>query len=136
MDEKYQYLEQEDTIDIKSFIIKNLKHWYLFATFLLITFFIAILVNRFSTPVYKVSTWILISEKQDPLELENRIVPSLYGNPYKLQNEIGILKLKNNKVRLALQLGTDKKSLIKQINQDKIIDTPLLEIDQKNWVYQ
>ncbi len=45
-------------------------------------------------------------------------------------------KLKNNKVRLALQLGTDKEALIKQINQDKIIDTPLLEIDQKNWVYQ
>ena len=45
-------------------------------------------------------------------------------------------KLKNNKVRLALQLGTDKKALIKKINQDNIIDTPLLEIDQKNWVYQ
>ena len=45
-------------------------------------------------------------------------------------------KLKNSKIRLALQLGIDKESLIKKINQDKIIDTPLLEIDQKNWVYQ
>lgn len=44
--------------------------------------------------------------------------------------------LKNDKVRLALQLGTDKQSLINDISQDKIIDTPLLEIDQKNWVYQ
>ena len=94
MDEKYQYVEQDDTIDIKSLVIKNLKHWYLFVFFLLIAFFIAILVNKFSIPIYKVSTWILISEKQDPLELENRIVPSLYGNPYKLENEIGILKSK------------------------------------------
>lgn len=45
-------------------------------------------------------------------------------------------KLKNDKVRLALQLGTDKESLTKSINEEKIIDTPLLEIDQKNWVYQ
>ncbi len=45
-------------------------------------------------------------------------------------------KLKNNKIRLALQLGTDKQSLIKVIHQDKVIDTPLLEIDQKNWVNQ
>jgi len=45
-------------------------------------------------------------------------------------------KLKNNKIRLALQLGTDKDSLVKSIHEERIIDTPLLEIDQKNWVYQ
>ncbi|MBN2096184.1 hypothetical protein JW752_02170 [Candidatus Peregrinibacteria bacterium] len=45
-------------------------------------------------------------------------------------------QLKNNKVRLALQLGTDKKSLVQEIGQNQIIDTPLLEIDQSNWVYQ
>ncbi len=44
--------------------------------------------------------------------------------------------LKSSKVRLALQLGTDKQSLAEEIGQSKIIDTPLLEIDQKNWVYQ
>lgn len=44
--------------------------------------------------------------------------------------------LKNNNVRLALQLGTDKKSLIESIGQNKIIDTPLLEISQMDWVYQ
>jgi peptide/nickel transport system substrate-binding protein len=45
-------------------------------------------------------------------------------------------KLKGAKVRLALQLGTDKESLIKEIGQHKIIDTPLLEIDQENWMHQ
>ncbi|MCK5851344.1 MAG: hypothetical protein KAH23_10550, partial [Kiritimatiellae bacterium] len=45
-------------------------------------------------------------------------------------------KLKNSKVRLALQLGTDKESLISEISESKIVDTPLLEIDQSNWVYQ
>ena len=46
------------------------------------------------------------------------------------------IKLKGSKVRLALQLGTDKESLIKEIGQDKVIDTPLLEIDQENWFNQ
>jgi len=45
-------------------------------------------------------------------------------------------KLKNSKVRLALQLGTDKQGLIKNIGQHQIIDTPLLEINQENWVNQ
>jgi ABC-type transport system substrate-binding protein len=45
-------------------------------------------------------------------------------------------KLKDAKVRLALQLGTDKQSLIEAINQQKVIDTPLLEINQENWVHQ
>ena len=45
-------------------------------------------------------------------------------------------KLKNSKVRLALQLGTDKQRLIENIGQHKIIDTPLLEINQDNWVNQ
>ncbi len=45
-------------------------------------------------------------------------------------------KLKDPKVRLALQLGTDKDAIVKALGQTKRIDTPLLEIDQKNWVYQ
>jgi ABC-type transport system substrate-binding protein len=45
-------------------------------------------------------------------------------------------KLKGSKVRLALQLGTDKENLIEEIGQHQIIDTPLLEIDQGNWMHQ
>lgn len=45
-------------------------------------------------------------------------------------------KLKESGVRLALQLGTDKESLVQKINEVKIIDTPLLEIDQENWIHQ
>lgn len=45
-------------------------------------------------------------------------------------------KLKDSQVRLGLQLGTDKQTLIEKVNQYKIIDTPLLEINQENWVNQ
>ncbi len=45
-------------------------------------------------------------------------------------------KLKNSKVRLALQMATDKENLAKAIGETKVVDTPLLEIDQENWVNQ
>ncbi|MBN1258482.1 hypothetical protein JXA05_01865 [Candidatus Peregrinibacteria bacterium] len=45
-------------------------------------------------------------------------------------------KLKNSNVRLALQLGTDKEGIVKTIGETKMVDTPLLEIDQENWVNQ
>lgn len=44
--------------------------------------------------------------------------------------------LKARPVRLALQLGTDKSAIADALGQTQIIDTPLLEINQKNWVYQ
>ncbi len=43
-------------------------------------------------------------------------------------------KLKVTDVRLALQLGTDKDDILKKINENVRTDTPLLEIDQENWV--
>ncbi len=51
-----------------------------------------------------------------------------------INNESPILK--EAQVRLALQLGTDKESLIKSIGQHQVIDTPLLEINQENWINQ
>ena len=82
MDEKYPYIEEEESIDIRAFILKNLKYWYLYVLFLVIAIFIATLVNKFSTPVYKVSTWILIRDEENPLDPQNFVGTSLYGNPY------------------------------------------------------
>ncbi len=43
---------------------------------------------------------------------------------------------KDQKTRLGLQLATNKKELIEIINEQKIIDTPLLEINNKDWQYK
>ena len=95
MEERYPYIESEESIDIRGFIIKNLRYWYIYVLFLVIAFFIATLVNKFTTPVYKVTAWILIRDEENPLDPQNYVGASLYGNPYKLQNEIGILKSKD-----------------------------------------
>ncbi len=39
-------------------------------------------------------------------------------------------------VRLALQKAIDKKELIGNLSEKKIVDTPLMELSQEDWVYQ
>ena len=44
--------------------------------------------------------------------------------------------LQDQQLRLGLQLGTDKSSLVDSIGESVIVDTPLLEIDTSDWRYQ
>src|SRR5512133_3279695 len=94
-EERFVDFEAEDSIDIKAFLTKCLRQWYLFAAVLVVALFIAVVVNRFSEPEYKVTTYMLIRDEENPLDPQNFIGASLYGNPYKLQNEIGILQSKS-----------------------------------------
>lgn len=43
--------------------------------------------------------------------------------------------LKDQKLRLGLQLGTDKQKIVDTIGESVIVDTPLLEIDNADWRY-
>lgn len=42
----------------------------------------------------------------------------------------------DQKLRLGLQLGTDKEGIVETINESLIVDTPLLELDLSDWRYQ
>ncbi|MBI2464016.1 hypothetical protein HYV57_03605 [Candidatus Peregrinibacteria bacterium] len=44
--------------------------------------------------------------------------------------------LKNSSVRLGLSKAIDKKNLIQILGLKKQIDTPLLELDQENWIHK
>ena len=43
--------------------------------------------------------------------------------------------LEDTKLRIGLQLGTDKKKLVEDINESLIVDTPLMELDASDWRY-
>ncbi len=43
--------------------------------------------------------------------------------------------LSDQKLRLGLQLGTDKQRLVEAIGESEIVDTPLLEINESDWRY-
>ena len=105
MDERYIDVDNEDSIDIKAFLFKCLRQWYYFGAFLGVAFLIAILFNKFTSPVYKVTNYVLVSDKEDPLDPQNFIGTSLYGNPYTLQNEIGLLQSKSLTERALRELN-------------------------------
>lgn len=44
--------------------------------------------------------------------------------------------LSDPNLRLGLQLGTDKQAIAESVQNAKIVDTPLLEIDTSDWRYQ
>lgn len=44
--------------------------------------------------------------------------------------------MKDAKLRLGLQLGTDKLALAGAVHEQKIVDTPLLELDTGDWHYK
>src|SRR3989344_5955523 len=43
--------------------------------------------------------------------------------------------LRGQKLRLGLQLGTNKQEIVDTIGESEIVDTPLLEIDDQDWRY-
>ena len=53
-------LEQEDSVDIKSWIVKFLSYWYLFLIFGFLAVVGGYLFNRYADRVYQVSSTIYI----------------------------------------------------------------------------
>ena len=70
-DERYVDFEAEDSIDIKAFLVKCFHQWYYFAAFLFVALLIAMAINRFTSPVYKVTTFLLIRDEENPLDPQN-----------------------------------------------------------------
>ncbi len=70
--------------------------------------------------------------KQNRFEIANYHLPQYVA--LFLNNDSKILK--NEKVRLALQLATNREKIAKDLEEDMIIDDPLMEIDNQNWIYQ
>jgi len=104
-DERFVDFDSEESIDIKAFLFKCLHQWHYFVAFLVVAFLIATLINRFTPPVYKVTTFLLIRDEENPLDPQNFVGASLYGNPYKLQNEIGVLQSKSLTERAIQELS-------------------------------
>lgn len=113
-EERTGYIEAEESIDIRAFLFKCFRYWYVFLAMLFLAMSLAVLFNRFSTPHYKVSAYILIKDEENPLDPEKFIGSSLYGNPYTLQNEIGLLRSKSltaravNKLNLVVSYFSDE----------------------------
>ena len=68
-----EFNSQEQAIDYKALLFKILSNWYLFAIAILISLALAFMFNKYTKPVYKVKTTVLIKGEQrnmiDPQKL-------------------------------------------------------------------
>jgi capsular exopolysaccharide synthesis family protein len=101
MDPNYPYPPQansneDDNIDIKRYLSLFISNWYWFAIALFIALTLAYGINRYSQPVYSVSSTLLIKDDQIA-SLNNNVASVLPGgdifkSQQNLKNEMGILK--------------------------------------------
>ncbi|MCD4724682.1 MAG: hypothetical protein K8R63_07540, partial [Bacteroidales bacterium] len=83
---------REESIDYKAIFLKFFRYWYFFLISIIIALTIAWLFNKFTKPVYEVSSTILIKDpgKADPQTL---IGMGAYGRMQdNIQNEIVVIK--------------------------------------------
>ena len=67
----YQSFLDEETVDIKELLYKFISHWRLFALTIPLALTVAYFINRYSNPIYKMTSSVLISlEKSGASELE------------------------------------------------------------------
>jgi peptide/nickel transport system substrate-binding protein len=74
----------------------------------------------------------------DEIDMANRFIFSNYELPqytalfFNMDSEV----LKKDKVRLALQKSVDKAELMKGLQSKTAVDTPLMELNQSDWIYK
>lgn len=84
-------LEEEEGIDLRKWLFRILDNWLFFLICAFVALSIAYLYNKFSVSEYQLSASLLIREKDNPLDKGDMLRLTLYNNPYKLENEIGIV---------------------------------------------
>ena len=100
--------QDDEGMDVKRYISLLFSNWYWFAAAIFISFTLSYGINRYSAPVFNVTSTILIKD-----DLKNayaglpQIFPGTeaYANQQNIKNEIGILKSfeLNKKVMLSLR---------------------------------
>jgi len=74
----------------------------------------------------------------DKVDIANRFIFSNYELPqytalfFNMNSDV----LSKGKVRLALQKSLNKEALLKLLKGKTAVDTPLMELDQADWIYQ
>lgn len=82
--------EQNTGPDIKKYIFKGLKYWYLFLIFLPAAYAVAVIANRYIVPKYGLHTTILLKTGSSEEEIAGGL--RFFSRSRNLRTEIGLLK--------------------------------------------
>lgn len=82
--------QEQSGIDLKKYLFKALKYWYLFVISLLIAYFIAYWQNKFTIPVYGLHTTVLLNKGASEEAYAGGL--QVFSRSRGLSTEIGVLK--------------------------------------------
>ncbi|MBN2485053.1 MAG: polysaccharide biosynthesis tyrosine autokinase [Bacteroidales bacterium] len=91
MDAPNYLLEEEEGIDLRKWFYRIVDNWVLFVMCLVLSVLFAVVYNIMAVKEYELATRVLIKENTNPLDKANLVNVSLYSDPYRLENEIGII---------------------------------------------
>ena len=84
--------QDEETIDLKSIIVKLFSYWYLFVAGVVIALAIGFVYNRYTPNVYQVSASVFINEDKMGMDPTSLVTGMTFKSTNNIDNEIGILK--------------------------------------------
>ena len=85
--------QQEDEIDLKVLLFNYLQYWPIIVIFMFLGLLSAFLLNKFTTPIYKVESTVLVVDDKPTLGADLFESAGLgLQNKSNIDNEIGILK--------------------------------------------
>ena len=84
--------QQEESFDYKSLFFKLYRYWYFFILTIFIALLIAFLFNKYTKPIYEVSTTVLIKEDKSTMDAQDLMGFGFRGSKQNTENEIGKLQ--------------------------------------------
>ena len=84
--------QEEENFDYKAFFFKIYRHWYFFVLTIIVSLIIAFLFNKYTKPVYEVSTTVIIkSDRGNKIDPQQLIGLGFRNDLQNIENEVGVL---------------------------------------------
>ncbi|PKP27600.1 MAG: hypothetical protein CVU06_01545 [Bacteroidetes bacterium HGW-Bacteroidetes-22] len=108
---------REESVDVKQLLFKFLRYWYFFAITVFVALIVAFLFNKYTKPVYEVSSTVLIQDtkKGGMADVQSLLGVGFGNSQQNLQNEIGVLN-SNSLVVKAVKSMNQKVSYFSEDN--------------------
>ncbi|MGE5316882.1 MAG: GumC family protein, partial [Chloroflexota bacterium] len=105
--ENYNQEINEEVVDLKQIFFKFFRFWYLFVIAVALSLTVAYLFNKYTKPIYKVGTTILVKDEKSALDAQTLLGLGNIKNAQSIENEIGILKSRSLITRAIRSLNFD-----------------------------
>ncbi|MFK7030579.1 polysaccharide biosynthesis tyrosine autokinase [Flavobacterium oreochromis] len=101
----FNFLESQNTFDLKSFLNRVLGYWYWFVVTLLITFFIAYQINIRKQKIFSMATTVAYKEESNPFFTSNTsLVFNWGGTSDQVQTLISTLRSRSHNEKVVKEL--------------------------------